>query len=121
MGHVSSVRRQQEMIQSCELLAEDGLTLEDGNMEANERVFSMVMGPEHPGRVRIQGTNEGRSSGRNNLSQLVNLKEEVNSLCAEMRAFMQQFQMQHPPTGSSQTLFLQLSMISLLDYSELRI
>ncbi|KAI0522516.1 hypothetical protein KFK09_004895 [Dendrobium nobile] len=83
MGRVSSVRRQQEMaikdrlllwrvnrlrkdgtwssedanqrwVQACELLAKDGLTPEDGNTEANERVFSMVMGPEHPGRVRTQ-------------------------------------------------------------------
>ncbi|KAL0909142.1 hypothetical protein M5K25_023674 [Dendrobium thyrsiflorum] len=104
MGRVSSVRRQQEIdindrlllwrinklrkdgtwsledakqrwIQACELLAVDGLTPEDGNVEANERVFSMVMGPEHPDRVRTQGfgvtptryfpysTNEGKSSG----------------------------------------------------------
>ncbi|KAI0496515.1 hypothetical protein KFK09_022834 [Dendrobium nobile] len=84
MGRVSSVRRQQEMaikdrlllwrvnrlrkdgtwssedanqrwVQACELLAKDGLTPEDGNTEANERVFSMVMGPEHPDRVRTQG------------------------------------------------------------------
>ncbi|KAH0465519.1 hypothetical protein IEQ34_005622 [Dendrobium chrysotoxum] len=86
MGRVSSVRRQQEMaikdrlllwrinrlhkdgtwlsedakqrwIQAYELLAEDGLTPEDGNVEANERVFNIVMGPEHPGRVRTQGLN----------------------------------------------------------------
>ncbi|KAL0926257.1 hypothetical protein M5K25_002471 [Dendrobium thyrsiflorum] len=84
MGRVSSVRRQKEMdikdrlllwrinrlrkdgtwssedakqrwVQACELLAVDGLTPEDGNVEANERVFNMVMVPEHPGRVRTQG------------------------------------------------------------------
>ncbi|KAL0922680.1 hypothetical protein M5K25_006685 [Dendrobium thyrsiflorum] len=84
MGRVNSVRRQKEMaikdrlllwrinrlrkdgiwssedakqrwVQACELLAVDGLTPEDGNVEANERVFSMVMGPEHLGRVRTQG------------------------------------------------------------------
>ncbi|KAH0448416.1 hypothetical protein IEQ34_022216 [Dendrobium chrysotoxum] len=149
MGRVSSVRRQKEMaikdrlllwrinrlhkdatwssedakqrwIQACELLAEDGLTPEDGNVEANERVFNIVMGPEHSGRVRTQGfgvtptryfphsTNEGRSSGGSNLSEIVNLREEVNSLRTEMREFMQQFRMQqHPPQGSSQMLGFQ--------------
>ncbi|KAI0510959.1 hypothetical protein KFK09_011575 [Dendrobium nobile] len=141
MGRVSSVRRQQEMaikdrlllwrinrlhkdgtwssedtkqrwIQAYDLLAVDGLTPEDGNLEANERVFSMVMGPEHPGRVRTQefgvtptryspySTNEGRNNGGSNLSEIVNLREEVNSLRAEMRQFMQEFRMQHPPQGS---------------------
>ncbi|KAI0511229.1 hypothetical protein KFK09_011854 [Dendrobium nobile] len=147
MGRVSSVRRQQEMaikdrlllwrvnrlrkdgtwssedanqrwIQACKLLAKDELTPEDGNVEANERVFSMVMGPEHPGRVRTQGfgvtptryfphsTNNGTSSCGSNLSQIVNLKEEFreefNSLRTEMRQFMQEIRMQHPPQGSSQ-------------------
>ncbi|KAI0502324.1 hypothetical protein KFK09_017271 [Dendrobium nobile] len=143
MGRVSSVRRQQEMaikdrlllwrvdrlrkdgtwssedanqrwVQACELLAKDGLTPEDGNTEANERVFSMVMGPEHPGRVRTQGfgvtptryfpysRNHGTSSSGSNLIQIVNLKEEVNSLRTEMRQFMQEIRMQHPPQGSSQ-------------------
>ncbi|PKU86344.1 hypothetical protein MA16_Dca002175 [Dendrobium catenatum] len=143
MGRVSSVRRQQEMaikdrlllwrvnrlrkdgtwpsedanqrwIQACELLAKDGLTPEDGNVEANERVFGMVMEPEHPGRVRTQGfgvtptryfphsTNNGTSSCGSNFSQIVNLKEEVNSLRTEMRQFIQEIRMQHPPQGSSQ-------------------
>ncbi|KAI0488583.1 hypothetical protein KFK09_028421 [Dendrobium nobile] len=129
MGRVSFVRRQQEMaikdrlllwrvnrlrkdgtwssedanqrwVQACELLPKDGLTPEDGNAEANERVFSMVMELEHPGRVRTQGfgvtptryfpysRNHGMSSSRSNLIQIVNLKEEVNSLHTEMRQFM---------------------------------
>ncbi|PKU76417.1 hypothetical protein MA16_Dca001020 [Dendrobium catenatum] len=74
----------------------------------------MVMGPEHPGRVRTQGfgvtptryfphsTNNGTSSCGSNLNQIVNLKEEVNSLRTEMRQFMQEIRMQHPPQGSSQ-------------------
>ncbi|KAI0522690.1 hypothetical protein KFK09_005075 [Dendrobium nobile] len=33
--------------QACNLLAEEGLTPEEGNIEANERVFAIVMGPEH--------------------------------------------------------------------------
>ncbi|KAH0452712.1 hypothetical protein IEQ34_020011 [Dendrobium chrysotoxum] len=114
-GTWSSEDAKQRWIQACELLAEDGLTPEDGNVEANERVFNIVMGPEHPGRVRTQGfgvtptryfphrTNEGRSTGGSNLSEIVNLREEVNSLRTEMREFMQQFRMQqHPPQGSSQ-------------------
>ncbi|KAH0468620.1 hypothetical protein IEQ34_001852 [Dendrobium chrysotoxum] len=84
MGCVSSVRRQKEMsikdilqlwkinrmhkdgtwssedamqrwTQACKLLAEEGLTLVDDNIEANERVFAIVMGPEHSGRVSTQG------------------------------------------------------------------
>ncbi|KAH0451799.1 hypothetical protein IEQ34_019098 [Dendrobium chrysotoxum] len=145
MGRVSSVHRQQEMaikdrlllwrinrlckdgtwssedakhrwIQACEPLAEDGLTPEDGNVDANERVFSKVMGPEHPGRVRTQGfgvtptryfshnTNDVRSNSGSSLSQIVSLREEVNLLRTEMREFMQQFRMQQPPQGSSQML-----------------
>ncbi|PKU86093.1 hypothetical protein MA16_Dca001924 [Dendrobium catenatum] len=73
----------------------------------------MVMGPEHPGRVRTQGfgvtptrnfpysTNHGTGSSGSNLIQIVNLKEEVNSLRSEMRQFMQEIRMQHPPQGSS--------------------
>ncbi|XP_028554705.1 uncharacterized protein LOC114580658 [Dendrobium catenatum] len=101
-GTWSSEDANQRWIQACELLAKDELTPEDGNVEANERVFSMVMGPEHPGRVRTQGfgvtptryfphsTNNGTSSCGSNLSQIVNLKEEVNSLRTEMRQFMQE-------------------------------
>ncbi|KAI0496688.1 hypothetical protein KFK09_023012 [Dendrobium nobile] len=51
----SSEDANQRWIQACELFAKDGLTPEDGNVEANERVFSMVMEPEHPCRVRTQG------------------------------------------------------------------
>ncbi|KAI0513427.1 hypothetical protein KFK09_009448 [Dendrobium nobile] len=79
-------------------------------------VFSIVLGHEYSGRVRTQGfgvthtryfshsISEGRSSDGSSLSQIVNLRVEVNSLCTEMMEFMQQFQMQHPPEGSSQML-----------------
>ncbi|KAH0460195.1 hypothetical protein IEQ34_010858 [Dendrobium chrysotoxum] len=40
--------------QACNLFTEKGLILEEGNIEANERVFSIVMGPKHSGRVRTQ-------------------------------------------------------------------
>ncbi|KAI0498933.1 hypothetical protein KFK09_019831 [Dendrobium nobile] len=115
-GTWSSEDANQRWIQACELLAKDGLTPEDGNAEANERVFSKVMGPEHPGRVRTQGfgvtptryfpynTNHGTSSSGSNLIQIVNLKEEVDSLRTEMRQFMQEIRMQHPPQGSSQMM-----------------
>ncbi|KAL0926768.1 hypothetical protein M5K25_003018 [Dendrobium thyrsiflorum] len=38
------------VMQAWYLLAEEVLTPEDGNIEANERVFSIVMGPEHSSR-----------------------------------------------------------------------
>ncbi|KAL0927325.1 hypothetical protein M5K25_001488 [Dendrobium thyrsiflorum] len=91
---------------------------------ANERVFSMLMGSEYPGRVITQGfdvtltlyfphsTNEGKSSDGSILSQIVNLKEEVNSLHTEMREFMQPFRMQHPPQESSQMREFQKSSLS---------
>ncbi|KAH0453883.1 hypothetical protein IEQ34_018207 [Dendrobium chrysotoxum] len=154
MGRVSSVRRQketsikdrlqlwkinrmhkdgtwssedviQQWTQACKLLAEEGLTPEDGNIEANERVFAIVMGPEHSGRVRTQGfgvtptrffpqskTEEGGGSG-SNFGQIASLIEEFRSFrdnqmrefgsfCDEMRQFMQGFQMNHPPNGGSE-------------------
>ncbi|KAH0450409.1 hypothetical protein IEQ34_021101 [Dendrobium chrysotoxum] len=54
-GTWSSEDAKQKWIQACELLAEDGLTPEDGNVEANDRVFSIVMGLEYPSKVRTQG------------------------------------------------------------------
>ncbi|KAH0456362.1 hypothetical protein IEQ34_014269 [Dendrobium chrysotoxum] len=45
-------------MRACNLIAKEGLTPEEGNIEANERVFSIVMGPEHSGqstaRARIE-------------------------------------------------------------------
>ncbi|KAH0467470.1 hypothetical protein IEQ34_004708 [Dendrobium chrysotoxum] len=76
---------------ACNLLAEEGLTPEDGNIEANERVFIIVMGPEHSGRVRTQGfgvtptryfpqskSEEGGGSG-SNFEQIASLREEFKS------------------------------------------
>ncbi|KAH0462722.1 hypothetical protein IEQ34_010297 [Dendrobium chrysotoxum] len=40
---------------ACEMLAEEGLMPKDRNLEAYEKVFKAIMGPEHPARVRIQG------------------------------------------------------------------
>ncbi|KAH0450786.1 hypothetical protein IEQ34_021478 [Dendrobium chrysotoxum] len=77
--------------QACKLLAEEGLTPEDDNIEANERVFAIVMGPEHSGRVRTQGlvshrldyfpqskSEEGGGSG-SNFRQIASLREELRS------------------------------------------
>ncbi|KAH0459537.1 hypothetical protein IEQ34_012351 [Dendrobium chrysotoxum] len=154
MGRVSSVRRQKEMsikdrlqlwkinrmhkdgtwssedamqrwAQACNLLAEEGLTPEDGNIEANERVFTVVMGPEHSGRVRTQGfgvtptryfphsKNEEGGGSVSNFGQIASLREEFKSFCDnqirdfgsfrdEMRQFMQQFQKNQPPNGGSE-------------------
>ncbi|PKU70511.1 hypothetical protein MA16_Dca026111 [Dendrobium catenatum] len=41
----------QDKLHAYEMLAEEGLTPEDGNFEANEKIFKTIMGPEHPGRV----------------------------------------------------------------------
>ncbi|KAH0464299.1 hypothetical protein IEQ34_007085 [Dendrobium chrysotoxum] len=111
--------------QACKLLAEEGLTPEDGNIEANERVFVIVMGLEHSGRVRTQGfgvtptrffpqskTEEGGGSG-SNFGHIASLREEFRSFrdnqmrefgsfCDEMRQFIQGFQMNHPPHGGSE-------------------
>ncbi|KAH0435237.1 hypothetical protein IEQ34_026647 [Dendrobium chrysotoxum] len=110
-------------MQACKLLAEEGLTPEDDNIEANERVFAIVMGPEHSGRVRTQGfgvtptrffpqsKTEGGSGS--NFGQIASLREEFRSFQDnqkrefglfrdEMRQFMQGFQMNHPPHGGSE-------------------
>ncbi|KAH0454305.1 hypothetical protein IEQ34_016229 [Dendrobium chrysotoxum] len=120
--------------QACKLLAEEGLTPEDGNIEANERVFAIVMGPEHSGRVRTQGfgvtpirffpqskTEEGGGSG-SNFGQIASLREEFRSFHDnqmrefgsfrnEMRQFMQGFQMNHPPHGGSEMMRLKPLLI----------
>ncbi|KAH0455836.1 hypothetical protein IEQ34_015868 [Dendrobium chrysotoxum] len=44
-----------KMVQDCDLLTEEGLTPEDGNVESSERVFSMIMGPEDLRRVQTKG------------------------------------------------------------------
>ncbi|KAH0461281.1 hypothetical protein IEQ34_008856 [Dendrobium chrysotoxum] len=86
--------------QTCNLLAEEGLTPEEGNIEANERVFTIVIGPEHSGRVWTQGfsvtltrffphssTEEGGGSG-SHFGQIASLKEEFKSFCDDqMREF----------------------------------
>ncbi|KAH0464498.1 hypothetical protein IEQ34_007284 [Dendrobium chrysotoxum] len=159
MGRVSSVRRQKEttdcnyeksiectkmgpghlkmlcndgyiyIMQTCNLLAEEGLTPEDENIEANERVFTIVMGPEHSGRVRTQGfgvtpiryfpqskNEEGGGSG-SNFGQMTSLREEFRSFRDnqmrefgsfrdEMRQFMQQFQMNQPSHGGSEMIYI---------------
>ncbi|KAL0905959.1 hypothetical protein M5K25_024412 [Dendrobium thyrsiflorum] len=111
--------------QACNLLSEEGLTPEDGNIEVNERVFTIVMGPEHAGRVRTQGfgvtptryfpqskSEEGGGSG-SNFGQIASLRNEfrsfrdnqmreLGSFRDEMRQFVQQFQMNHPPHGGSE-------------------
>ncbi|KAH0457725.1 hypothetical protein IEQ34_013040 [Dendrobium chrysotoxum] len=89
--------------QACKLLAKEGLTPEDGNIKANERVFAIVMGPEH---------SEGGGNG-SNFGQIASLREEFRSFRDnqmrefglfrdEMRQFMQGFQMNHPPHGGSE-------------------
>ncbi|KAH0435520.1 hypothetical protein IEQ34_026601 [Dendrobium chrysotoxum] len=124
-GTWSSEDAMQRWAQACNLLAEEGLTPEDGNIEANERVFTIVMGPEHSGRVRTQGfgvtptryfphskNEEGGGSG-NNFGQIASLREEFKSFRDnqirdfgsfrdEMRQFMQQFQKNQPPNGGSE-------------------
>ncbi|KAH0457751.1 hypothetical protein IEQ34_013066 [Dendrobium chrysotoxum] len=109
--------------QACKLLVEEGLTPEDDNIEANERVFAIVMGPEHSGRFRTQGfgvtptrffpqsKTEGGSGS--NFGQIASLREEFRSFQDnqkrefglfrdEMRQFMQGFQMNYPPHGGSE-------------------
>ncbi|KAH0449946.1 hypothetical protein IEQ34_020638 [Dendrobium chrysotoxum] len=110
-GTWSSEDAMQRWTQACNLLVEEGLTPEDGNIEANERVFSIVMGPEHSGRVRTQGfgvtptryfpqsTSEAGGGSSSNFAQIASLKEEFSSFRDEMRQFMQQFQMNQPPHG----------------------
>ncbi|KAH0468005.1 hypothetical protein IEQ34_003038 [Dendrobium chrysotoxum] len=122
-GTWSSEDAMQRWTQACKLLAEEGLTPEDDNIEANERVFAIVMGPEHSGRVRTQGfgvtptrffpqsKTEGGSGS--NFGQIASLREEFRSFQDnqkrefglfrdEMRQFMQGFQMNHPPHEGSE-------------------
>ncbi|KAH0450353.1 hypothetical protein IEQ34_021045 [Dendrobium chrysotoxum] len=85
--------------QVCNLLAEEGLTPKDGNIEANERVFSIVMGPEHSGLVRTQefgvtptryfpqSRSEAGGGSGSNFAQIVSLIEEFRSFRGEMREF----------------------------------
>ncbi|KAL0926383.1 hypothetical protein M5K25_002607 [Dendrobium thyrsiflorum] len=90
-GTWSSEDAMQRWTQACNLLSEEGLTPEEGNIEANERVFTIVMGPEHTGRVRTQGfgvtptryfpqskSEEGGGSG-SNFGQIASLREEFRS------------------------------------------
>ncbi|KAL0915559.1 hypothetical protein M5K25_015985 [Dendrobium thyrsiflorum] len=76
---------------ACNLLSEEGLTPEDGNIEANEGVFTIVMGPKHAGRVRTQGfgvtptryfpqskSEEGGGSG-SNFGHIASLRDEFRS------------------------------------------
>ncbi|KAL0923090.1 hypothetical protein M5K25_007135 [Dendrobium thyrsiflorum] len=97
--------------QECNLLAKEELTPEDENIEANERVFSIVMVPEHSGQDRTQGfgvmptryfpqsISEVDGGSGSNFAQIANLREEFNSFRDDMRQFMQQFQMNQPPHG----------------------
>ncbi|PKU83163.1 hypothetical protein MA16_Dca007821 [Dendrobium catenatum] len=144
MGRVSSVRRQQEMsildrlllwkinrtrkdgswsfeearkkwVHAFEMLAKEGLMPEDGNLEANEKVFKVIMGPEHLGRVRAQGfevtpsrffphsttTPDSISGGNTAFDRVVRLEELVHTLQSELRQFTRSYQGQHPPPGSS--------------------
>ncbi|KAH0468197.1 hypothetical protein IEQ34_003230 [Dendrobium chrysotoxum] len=52
--------------QACNLLAEEGLTPEDGNIEANEIVFVIVMGPEYSS----QGGNDNSSDASQSTNEL---------------------------------------------------
>ncbi|KAH0466425.1 hypothetical protein IEQ34_003663 [Dendrobium chrysotoxum] len=52
---VNQWSKPEDQTQACKLLAKEGLTPKDDNIEANEIVFAIVMGPEHSGRVRTQG------------------------------------------------------------------
>ncbi|PKU81317.1 2-hydroxyacyl-CoA lyase [Dendrobium catenatum] len=97
------------------MLPEEGLALEDGNFEANEKVFKAIMGPEHPVRVRTQdfgdipsryfphSTTDPGSSSRGNtiFDRVVRLEEVVQTLQSEMKQFMNNYQGQHLPPRSS--------------------
>ncbi|KAH0465238.1 hypothetical protein IEQ34_005341 [Dendrobium chrysotoxum] len=92
---------------------------EDGNFEANEKVFKAIMGPEHPGRVRTQGfgvipsryfphstTTPGSSNAGNTaFDRVVKLEEVVRTLQNEVRQLKENNQVQHPPPGSSTMIF----------------
>ncbi|KAH0449452.1 hypothetical protein IEQ34_020144 [Dendrobium chrysotoxum] len=86
---VNQWSKPEDQTQTCKLLTEEGLTPEDDNIEANKRVFAIVMGPEHSGRVRTQGfgvtptrffpqsKTEGGSGS--NFGQIASLREEFRS------------------------------------------
>ncbi|KAI0525126.1 hypothetical protein KFK09_004517 [Dendrobium nobile] len=124
-GTWSSEDAMQRWTQACKLLAQEGLTPEEGNIEANERVFAIVMGPEHSGRVRTQGfgvtptrffpqsKNEEGSGSGSSFGQIASLREEFisfrdnqarefGSFRDEMRQFVQEIQRNHPPHGGSE-------------------
>ncbi|KAL0906705.1 hypothetical protein M5K25_025220 [Dendrobium thyrsiflorum] len=96
---------------------QEGLTPEDGNLEANERVFKAVMGPEHPGRVRTQGfgvtptryfpqstTHPGNNSYSSTFARVARLEEQLQTLKKELRQVMQHCQGHHPSSRSSNTV-----------------
>ncbi|KAI0501991.1 hypothetical protein KFK09_016936 [Dendrobium nobile] len=122
---VNKWSKPEDQAQACNLLAQEGLTPEEGNIEANERVFAIVMGPEHSGRVRTQGfgvtptrffpqsKNEEGSGSGSSFGQIASLREEFisfrdnqarefASFRDEMRQFMQETQRNHPPHGGSE-------------------
>ncbi|KAI0488352.1 hypothetical protein KFK09_028181 [Dendrobium nobile] len=128
-GSWSYEEARQKWLHACEMLGEEGLTLEDGNFEANEKVFKIIMGPEHPGRVRTQGfrvtpsryfshsTTTPGSSSRSNyaLERVVRLEEVVQTLQSEVKQFMKNYQGQHPPPGSS-TMICKIKKLDIFIY-----
>ncbi|KAI0522691.1 hypothetical protein KFK09_005076 [Dendrobium nobile] len=90
---VNKWSKPEDQTQACNLLAEEGLTPEEGNIEANERVFAIVMGPEHSGRVRTQGfgvtptryfpqsKNEEGSGSGSSFGQIASLREVGYNRC----------------------------------------
>ncbi|KAH0461398.1 hypothetical protein IEQ34_008973 [Dendrobium chrysotoxum] len=114
-GSWSSEEARQKWAHASEMLAEEGLMPEDGNFEANEKVFKAIMGSEHPGRVRTQGfgvipsryfphstTTPCISSGGNTaFDRVVKLEEVVRILQNEVRQLKENSKGQHPPPGSS--------------------
>ncbi|PKU66956.1 uncharacterized protein LOC110094883 [Dendrobium catenatum] len=114
-GSWSSEDARQKWAHASEMLAEEGLMPEDGNLEANEKAFKAIMGPEHPGRVRTQGfgvtpsryfpqstTTQGSGSGGNTaFDRVVKLEEVVRTLQSEVRQLKENNQQQHPPGSST--------------------
>ncbi|KAH0450457.1 hypothetical protein IEQ34_021149 [Dendrobium chrysotoxum] len=154
MGRVSSVRRQKETFikdrlmhkdgtwssedamqrwtHACNLLAEEGLTPEDGNIEANERVFTIGFGVT-PTRYFLHSKSEEGGGSGSNFGQIASLREEFKSFRDnqirdfgsfrdEMRQFMQKFQKNQPPNGGSemlQVLFMWVLCFGLVNVSDL--
>ncbi|KAH0449364.1 hypothetical protein IEQ34_020056 [Dendrobium chrysotoxum] len=90
---LNEVNMEEEKAHACKMLAKEGLTPEDGNLEANERVFKAIMGPEYPGRVRIQEfgvtptryfpqstTHRGNNSSSNAFACVARLEEQLQTL-----------------------------------------